>query len=95
MTLNCTANQVENLFTLPNISWIDPDGTEVPTVETNNRRMDPQTGMLIFSDITNKNRGTYSCRAVINIPEAQIFNHFDQSTVEVNTDGELHVKIKP
>ena len=89
MTLNCTADQVENLFTPPSIRWFGPDGTEVPIVATNGRQIDPQTGMLIFSDITASNRGTYTCRAVVNIPETQIFNYFDESTVEVNTDGEL------
>ena len=88
MTLNCSVNQVDNLFTSPTITWIAPDGSEIPTVESNNRRMNPQTGQLIFSDITPNNRGQYTCRAVVNIPEAQIDNYYDDSTVQVSTNCE-------
>ena len=88
MTLNCTANQVENLFSPPTITWIAPDDTEVPTVESSNPRMIPQTGQLIFSDITSNNRGQYTCRAVVNIPQAQIDSYTDANTVQVNTNCE-------
>ena len=88
MTLNCTTNQVENLFTPPTITWIAPNGSEVPTMENSNPRIDSQTGRLIFSDVTTNNRGTYTCRAVVNIPDAQIVNYFDEASVEVNTDCE-------
>lgn len=89
MTLNCTANQLPNLFSPPTIVWFAPGGTaKVPTVESNNPRRDPQTGQLIFSDITSNNRGQYTCRAVVNIPEAQIDNYFDADTVQVNTNCE-------
>ena len=88
MTLNCTANQVANLFTPPTIAWIAPDGRTVPTVESSNPRMDSLTGQLIFSDITASNGGTYTCSAAINIPEAQIVNYSDETTVEVNTECE-------
>ena len=88
MTLNCTANPVENLFTPPTITWIAPNGREVPTGGSSNPRINPQTRHLIFSDITATNRGTYMCRAVVNIPEAQIVNYFDEATVEVSTSCE-------
>ena len=88
MTLNCTANQVENLFSPPTIIWIAPDGREVSTIESNHRRMDPQTGYLIFSDITTNNRGPYTCLAVVNIPEAHIDNYYDKDMVQVNTNCE-------
>ena len=89
MTLNCTADQVQNLFSPPTIVWIDPDGNEVLSMESNNRRMNPQIGQLIFSDITPNNRGQYTCRSVVNIPEAQIDNYlFGTDTVQVNTNGE-------
>ena len=86
MTLNCSANQLPNLFSPPTIVWIAPSGSEVSTLESNiNPQMNPQTGQLIFSDITTSNRGQYTCRVVINIPEAQIDNYFDAATVIVNT----------
>ena len=88
MTLGCTANQVENLFSPPTITWFNPDGNEVPTGGTSNPRIDRQTRRLIFSDITTTNRGTYMCRAVVNIPEAQIVNYFDTVTTEVSTSCE-------
>ena len=94
MTLNCTANQVVNLFIPPTITWIAPDGREVPIIGGEGSiptpAVDPQTRELIFSDITTSNRGTYTCRAVINITEAQIVNYFDETTTEVNTACELH-----
>ena len=37
MTLSCTANQVENLFSFPTIVWIAPDGTDVSIMEFNDR----------------------------------------------------------
>jgi hypothetical protein len=89
MTLKCTASQVENLFSPPTIVWIAPDGSEVPTVESSNPRMNPETRELIFSDITANSRGQYTCRSVVNIPEAQIHNHTSGiDIVQVNTDRE-------
>ena len=87
MTLNCTATQVENLFSPPTIVWVAPGGSEVPTVESSNPRMNPQTRELIFSDVTSNNRGQYTCRSVVNIPQAQIDDYtFGTSTVQANTD---------
>ena len=90
MTLNCTATQVENLFSPPTIVWVAPGGSEVPTIESSNPRMNPQTRELIFSDITTTNRGLYNCRSVVNIPEARIDGYtFGTDTVQVNTDCEF------
>ena len=86
MTLNCTATQVENLFSPPTIVWIAPDGSEVPTVESSNPRMNPQTRELIFSDVTANNRGQYTCRSIVNIPQAQIDDYTDK--VQANIDRE-------
>ena len=88
MTLNCSTNQLRNLFTSPTITWIAPDGSEIPRVENNDRQIDPQTGHLIFRDVTPNNRGRYTCHTIIDIPEAQIYNHHDEATVQVNTDCE-------
>ena len=88
MTINCTANQVENLFAPPIIIWRDPNGRDVPTGESSNPRMDPITRQLIFNDITEANSGLYECRAVVSIDEAQIENLIDMETVIVSTDCE-------
>ena len=89
MTLNCTADLIENLFSLPTIVWIAPGGSEVPSVESNNPRMKSPTGQLIFRDITISNSGQYTCRSVVNIPEAQIDNYlFGTDTVQANTNCE-------
>ena len=88
MTLNCTSNQVANLFTPPTITWIDPGGNEVPTIgggSMSTPAVDPLTRELIFSGITTSNRGTYTCCAVVNIPEAQIVDYFDEASIVVNT----------
>ena len=85
MTLNCTANQVDNLFTPPTITWRGPDGTPVPTEGGSDPRVDPETRQLIFSDINSGNEGTYTCQAVVNIPQALITNYIDTDTTEVNT----------
>ena len=91
MTLNCTATQVENLFSPPTIVWVAPGGSEVPTVVFSNPRMNPQTRELIFSDITLNNRGQYTCRSIVNIPQAQIDDYtFGTDTVQVNTDCEFY-----
>ena len=88
MTLNCTANQVDNLFTPPTITWRDPNGTPVPTEGGSNPRVDPETRQLIFSDINFRNEVTYTCQAVVNIPQALITNYIDMDTTEVNTNSE-------
>ena len=89
MTLNCTATQVENLFSPPTIVWVAPGGSEVPIEESNNPQMNPQTRELIFSRITANNKGPYTCRSEVNIPEAQIDDYtFGTDTVQVNTDCE-------
>ena len=87
MILNCTANSAKNLLTQPMITWIAPNGNEVAAGRGSNPTVDPQTRQLIFSDITTTNRGIYMCRAVINIPEAQIVNHIDEATVTVSMNG--------
>ena len=86
--LGCTADQVKHLFSPPNIVWIGPNDTEISTEVDSDPRMDPATKQLIFfSNITSVNRGTYSCRAVVNIPKAQIVNHIDESLATVGTEG--------
>ena len=87
MTLSCTANQVENLFSPPTISWIAPDGRGIPTDEGSNPRVDSQTKQLIFSGITSTNAGSYACRALVNIPEAQIMNYTDEAMIIASTNG--------
>ena len=39
--LGCIPNQVEDLLTPSTIIWIAPDGSEVPSEEGNNPRVDP------------------------------------------------------
>ena len=85
--LDCTANPVENLFIPPNITWIGPNGNEVPVGGDSNPMISPQTGQLIFNDITSTNSGQYVCRAVVSIIVANISNHFDDATTSVNTNG--------
>ena len=84
---NCTASTVENIFSHSNITWIDPDGQEVPAGGSNNPVVNPRTKQLIFNDITSRNSGAYVCRAVLNIPEAGIFDHFDDATILINTNS--------
>ena len=88
-TLNCTANQVDNLFTPPTITWRDPNGLIVSIERGSNPRMDHDTRQLVFSDITARNQGIYTCLAVVNIPQAQITNYIDIK--EVNTNGKKYI----
>ena len=78
---------MENLFIPPNITWIGPDGSEVPVGGDSNLMINPQTGQLIFSDITSTNSGQYVCRAVVSISVANILEHFDEAMTSVNTNG--------
>ena len=88
MTLTCTANPVENLFASPTITWIDPSGDEVSS-EGNDPRTDPLSRWLIFNDINTNNRGTYTCRITVSIPDALIVSHTDEMAISVNTNCEL------
>ena len=87
MSLSCTANLVEGLFTPPTIVWIDPQGNLVPVGGNHNPTVDAGTRNLFFSDVTLNNRGVYTCRAEISIPEALISNYSEQSTTLINTIG--------
>ena len=80
-------NEVENLFSSPTVSWIAPDGRDVPYDEGSNPRVDTQTKQLLFSGITTANAGSYTCRAVVNIPEAQIVNYFNETTIIASDSG--------
>ena len=88
MTLSCTTNPVEGLFTPPVITWIDPEGSEVPTGGNHDPSVESQTSYLVFSEVAANNIGLYKCRTVITIPEALIDNHFDESTISVTTSCE-------
>ena len=88
MTLNCTANQVAGLFSPPTITWRDPNNVTVTSDSNSNPRMDPVRGQLIFSGITSENSGTYTCQAVVDIPQALIDRYTDLETTEVNTNCE-------
>lgn len=77
---------MQNLFKLPEVTWADPTGREVPTGGGSNPEISPQTGELVFSDITNASRSQYTCRVVVNIPEAQIFNYFEEATIIVSSN---------
>ena len=84
MTINCTADQVEYLFVPPTITWRDPNNVLVSSDSNSNPRMDPVTRQLIFSVITSRNSGTYTCQAVVDIPQAQIINHIDIAAINAN-----------
>lgn len=84
---DCSTNSVENLFIPPNVTWIGPDDNEVPVGGDSNPMINPQTGQLIFSDITSTNSGQYVCRAIVTISVANISDHFDEATTSVNTNG--------
>ena len=87
--LNCTDNQVENLSSPPTTVWINPNGVAVATDQESNPRMDPRTGLIIFSDITHANGGSYLCRSIVSIPQAQIIDHFDETTITVDINGKV------
>ena len=83
MTFACTATTVVNLFSPPTIEWLYR-GNHV--LLSGNPRMDSGTGRLIFDDITNDNSGVYTCRARITIPEANINNHYNETTTTVSIE---------
>lgn len=85
--LKCMANALQNLFAPPTILWIDPDDNEVSVDESSNPIFIPETGELVFGNITTNNTGAYTCRSIINITEAEIFNHEDKATILINADG--------
>lgn len=92
MILNCTDNQVENLFIPPTRVWINPNGTTVPSDGESNPRMDPHTRQLVFNDINHNDSGSYLCRSIINIPQAQIISYMDEATITINTNGTVLLK---
>ena len=85
MVLGCMHNQVEYLFTQPTITWISPTGTEVQSGGGSNPTFDPLTNHLIFTDLAIAISGTYTCRSVVNIPEAMIVDHVSEATVTITT----------
>ena len=86
-TINCTFSTVQNLFKQPEFTWVGPTGSEVPTGSGSNPEISSQTGELVFSDITNTSSSQYTCRVVVNITEAQIFNYFEEAAIIVSSNS--------
>lgn len=83
--ISCIVNLVDNLSTLPSISWVGPDGCRLPDIKTNN----PVLRQLLLNSTIPTNKGVYKCLVSINIPEAFIEGHVEETSVTVNTLCEL------
>ena len=88
--ISCTVNLVDNLSTLPSISWIGRDGCRLPYIKTNNPMLTNllERQLLLNSTIPN-NKGVYKCVVSISIPEAFIEDHIEETSVTANTLCEL------
>lgn len=89
MLVSCTNNVVENLFTLPTVSWIGPDGREVtPDARSNINPViiNQWADQLLFNGVSVEDRGVYRCRATVNIPEAFIENRFYETSAVARTE---------
>lgn len=89
-TVSCTVNLVDNLSTLPNISWIGPDGCRLPDINTNNSRLtNPLEKQLLLNGMILKNKGVYKCLVSISIPESFIEGHIEETSVTTDTSCKL------
>lgn len=88
--ISCTVNLVDNLSTLPSISWVGPDGCRLPDIKTNNSVLTNllERRLLLNSTIPS-NKGVYKCLVSINIPEAFIEGHVEETSITANTLCEL------
>ena len=92
MVITCTTSLIENLFASPSISWIGPNGHELPDMETNSSMLTNQfEKQLLFNGITPGNKGVYKCRVSISIPKAFVENHVQESSVIANTLCEFDI----
>ena len=90
----CTTNPVANLFVLPTITWIGPDGEEIHAGRSSNPVIiDQEKTQLLFNSNSLDNRGMYRCRASVLIPEAFIENQFDEATAMASSICEFHTCI--
>ena len=91
--LICEVQVVENLFSPPNVQWMGPDGSTISQGGGSVALSDIQdsgttvTRTLTFSDLTEANRGQYTCEACINIGLAEIAGHCDTKSTPVVPNG--------
>ena len=93
MILTCVETSFSDLITTirPNITWYSYNGDPVPV--SGNPRVISGTGQLLFSELTSRNSGDYTCRASLSIPVAGINNLYNDTTFFVTDNGkEVYIK---
>ena len=98
--LTCAVQVVEKLFSPPDVQWMGPDGSTISQGGGSAVLSDIQgsgttvTRALTFSQLTEANRGQYTCEACINIGSAEIAGHCNTTSTPVVPNGTfllLHV----
>ena len=93
--LTCAVQVVENLFSPPDVQWMGPDGSTVSQRGGSVALSDIQgsdttvTRTLTFSQLTEANRGQYTCEACINIGLAEIEGYCNTMSTPVVPNGKF------
>ena len=91
-SLTCTVQVVQYLAAIPNVTWLDPDGSSLQnrndiTVGQPVRNGNITTLRLTVDQLAQSHAGSYTCRACISIDEAAIEGHCGRVMADITLSG--------
>ena len=91
-SLTCTVQVVQYLATIPNVTWLAPDGSSLGNVNGITMKEAVKNGNITtlsftVDRLTESHTGNYTCRACISIPKAAIEGHCRYVVAEVTLLG--------
>ena len=93
-SLTCTVQVVQYLAVIPDVTWLDPDGSPLQnrndiTVKKTVRN-ESITSLFRVDKLVQSHAGNYTCRACISIDKAGIEGHCGQVMAEVTLSGKIN-----
>ena len=97
-SLTCTVQVVQYLATIPNVTWLAPDGSSLGNVNGITMREAVKNGNITtlsftVDRLTESHTGNYTCRACISIPKAAIEGHCRYVVAEVTLSGKYKLTV--
>ena len=91
-SLTCTVQVVQYLATIPNVTWLAPDGSSLGNVNGITVREAVENGNITtlqftIDKLTESHTGNYTCRACISIDKPAIEGHCGYVVAEVTLSG--------
>ena len=95
-SLTCTVQVVQYLATIPNVTWLAPDGSSLGNVNGITVREAVENGNITtlqftIDKLTESHTGNYTCQACISIDKAAIEGHCGHVVAEVTLLGNINL----